>query len=291
VSASGRLTRRAALLGVGALGACSVIAPRADWGDRLAGVEASVGGRLGVSASDAGGGLPLAYRPDERFAMCSTFKVALAGCVLSHAQEGRMSLEGRVSFSETDVIDGPAARPRLAGGNLSIGELCAAAVEVSSNTSANLLLDRVGGPAGFTAFLRAIGDEATRLDRNEPALNENLPGDPRDTTTPSAMRATLGALVLEDRVLAAEHRDRLIGWMVASTTGLGRLRAGIPADWRAGDKTGSGANGAANDIAVAWPPSRPAILIACYLDAPNASPEARNAAHAEVGRIIGEAFA
>jgi beta-lactamase class A len=287
----GLLSRRATLLGVGALGACTLAPTRSDWSKQLAMVEASVGGRLGVSASDTGSAATLEHRPDERFAMCSTFKAALAGSVLAQVEQGRMSLEESVRFSEAELIDGPADRPRLARGSLSIEELCAAAVEVSSNTSANLLLARIGGPAGFTTFLRSIGDEATRLDRNEPTLNENLPGDPRDTTTPKAMRVTLGALLVGDRVLSVDHRDRLIGWMAASTTGLGRLRAGLPSDWRAGDKTGTGANGAANDIAIAWPPSRPPILISCYLDAPDATPKERDAVHAKVARIVAEAFA
>ena len=125
------------------------------------------------------------------------------------------------------------------------------------------MLASFGGPAGLTAYARSLGDRATRLDRIETELNEAKPGDPRDTTTPVAMLGTMQRLLIED-ALSASSRDRLIGWLLASKTGARRLRAGLPADWRVGDKTGTGNNGTANDIAIALPPGRPPILIAAY---------------------------
>jgi beta-lactamase class A len=149
----------------------------------------------------------------------------------------------------------------------------------------------VGGPPGFTEFLRQCGDTVTRLDRKEPELNTNLPGDERDTTTPRAMAHTMQTILLGDDVLSAASRERLIGWMKQATTGLARLRAGLPEDWIAGDKTGTGANGAANDVAIAWPPGRKPILIASYLSASGASSDALNAAHARIGAAIAERMA
>ncbi len=87
-------------------------------------------------------------------------------------------------------------------------------------------------------------------------------------------------------VLSAASRDQLIGWMKQTTTGLSRLRAGLPQDWSAGDKTGTGANGAANDVAITWPPQRKPILIAAYLSGSSASADARNAAHAGIATAI-----
>jgi beta-lactamase class A len=163
--------------------------------------------------------------------------------------------------------------------------MCAAIVEVSDNTAANLLLARVGGPVGLTNFLRVLGDPTTRLDRNEPALNTNLPDDPRDTTTPDAMIGTMNKVILGN-ALSANGRERLINWMKNSRTGLNRLRAGLPRDWIVGDKTGTGANGAANDNAIVWPPGGAPILIAAYLSGSQGPPEARDAAHAKIGSII-----
>lgn len=255
--------------------------------DRIAAIGARLGGRLGVYAFDTGGGFEVAHRAAERFAMCSTFKAPLVARVLAGVDRGELSLDQRVPLLEADLLGyAPVARARVAEGALSLVELCAAAIEVSDNTAANLLLDRVGGPAGFTAFVRSLGDSATRLDRNEPTLNTNLPGDPRDTTTPAAMAHTFGILLTDPRVLSAASRTRFIDWLIACKTGNDRLRAGLPAGARVGDKTGTSDNGACNDVAVVWLPSRAPIVIACYVDAPRATDADRNAAHADVARAV-----
>jgi beta-lactamase class A len=158
-------------------------------------------------------------------------------------------------------------------------------VEVSDNPAANLLLKMIDGPAGFTQFTRSLGDSVTRLDRYELALNSNLPGDPRDTTTPRAMVNSMEQ-VLTGPVLSATSRELLIGWLVNSPTGLKRLRAGLPATWRVGDKTGTGANGAVNNLAIAWPPERKPILIALYLSESTQSIDALSVAHAEIAKIL-----
>jgi beta-lactamase class A len=142
-----------------------------------------------------------------------------------------------------------------------VRELCDAAVRYSDNTAGNLLLADVGGPAGITAFARSLGDEVTRLDRTEPELNTAIPGDERDTTTPRAIATSLGALVLGDHLDPAD-RTLFTEWLVGNTTGATRIRAGLPPDWRVGDKTGTGSYATANDVAVAWPPGGAPVLVA-----------------------------
>jgi beta-lactamase class A len=161
---------------------------------------------------------------------------------------------------------------------------------LSDNTFANLLLEGAMGPEGLTRFLRGNGDPITRLDRTEPELNEVPPGDERDTTTPDAMVLTLHRFLLTDEVLNPASRERIINWMVESPTGRERLRAGLPGGWRAGDKTGTwnGAHNAANDVAIAWPPNREPIIIACYLHATMIEAASRNAVHAEIARVAVE---
>lgn len=171
---------------------------------------------------------------------------------------------------------------------MSIGALCEAAVTLSDNTAGNLLLDSVGGPAGLTAWLRRLGDDVTRLDRRETALNEALPGDARDTTTPEAMLGLMQALLLGE-ALSATGRTQLQDWLVGCRTGDRRLRAGVPPGWRVGDKTGSGERGTANDIGILWPPGRPPILVAAYSTGSAAPEETRSAVLAEVGRIAASA--
>lgn len=258
---------------------------------RLAALEARVGGRLGVAVLDTGTGRRLEYRSAERFPLCSTFKVLLAGAVLSRVDRGLERLDRSLPYGPADLLEyAPVTRAHVAGGRLTVGELCAAAVVVSDNTAANLLLGTLGGPAAITAFARSLGDAETRLDRLEPDLNEALPGDPRDTTTPDAMAAALRALLLGP-ALAPASRQRLEDWMVAATTGRNKLRAGLPPGWIAGDKTGSGARGTMNDVALVRPPGQAPILVAAYLTGSQAPWADREAVLAEVGRLVGTEFA
>ncbi len=172
-----------------------------------------------------------------------------------------------------------------------ISELCDAAIRYSDNTAANLLLGTIGGPAGVTAFARSIGDTMTRLDRTEPDLNQALPGDPRDTTTPAAMLHCMQVLLLGN-VLSGASLSQLQGWMLRNTTGDSCLRAGLPRDWRVADKTGSGDNGTRNDIAVVWPPQSGPILVCVYLTgATGVTPDQRNTTIASVGRAVAKALA
>jgi beta-lactamase class A len=257
----------------------------------LSDIEARIGGRVGVMAIDTSNGTEVSQRADERFAMCSTFKWVLAAFVLSQVEQDEMSRDERLSYGTEDLLDyAPVARKHVDRGWLTVDALCSAIVTVSDNTAANLLLNRVGGPAGLTAFLRRHGDKVTRLDRMEPELNTNLRGDERDTTTPRAMAETMNRILVGD-VLSAPNRDMLLQWLREATTGLGRLRGGLPSGWIAGDKTGTGVNGAANDVAIAWPPGRNPILIAAYLSESDAAPEDLNAAHVAIARSVANRMA
>jgi len=258
---------------------------------RLNVLEARSGGRLGVSIVDAAGGLRLRHRADERFAMCSTFKVLAAAAVLARVDDGREKLGRRIAYGKSDLVAySPATAPN-AGTGMTLDALCEAAVTLSDNTAANLILAQLGGPRGLTAYLRSIGDATTRLDRWEPELNTAIPGDPRDTTTPDAMVETLRSLVLR-RALSPASRARLAGWLVDNKTGDARLRAGLPKGWRVGDKTGTGPDetGTSNDVAVVWRPDGRPALIAAYLTRATVDGDARNAVLAEVGRIAAEAL-
>jgi beta-lactamase class A len=251
----------------------------------------SGGGRLGVTLLDTGTGQRVGQRMDERFPMCSTFKVLASGVVLQGVDVGKENLSRRIYFSETDLVaHSPETQKHVGPHGMTVAELCKAAITLSDNTAGNLLLASIGGPQGLTAFVRGLGDDMTRLDRAETALNEALPGDPRDTTTPNAMASDLRALVL-DGMLSAESRAQLAGWLAANTTGGKRLRAGLPAAWRVGDKTGSGERGTANDVAVIWPPDRAPFIVTAYLTGATASADRQNAVIAAVGRAVTIAFA
>lgn len=249
------------------------------------------GGRLGVAAIDTGSGRELRFDADSRYAMASTFKLPLAGFVLHLVESGELSIDEELAFGPGDPLDNsPTVEANLDRGRLPVWQLCAAIVEVSDNSAANILLRRAGGPEALTHFLRSCGDPVTRLDRFEMELNSNLPGDPRDTTSPAAMAGLARKLVLGDR-LAQENRNRLSLWLKKSVPGLDRLKAGLPAPpWLVGHKTGTGANGNVNDVAIAWRSGKPPIVIACYQSSGDARLPARAAAHASVARLVAEQF-
>ncbi len=253
-------------------------------------IREETGGRLGVAVYDSDTGRRFFDGAEARVAMCSTFKVPLAAAVLARADRGEIDLAREIRFSAADLLDyAPVVRANIARGALSIEALLEAAVTMSDNSAANLVFGQIGGPRGLTRFIRDAGDLVTRSDRDEPTLNIVRGGEVRDTTTPQAMLWLMHNLLLGE-VLSASSRAKLIGWMAASPTGKDRLRAGLPKSWQVGDKTGTSGEGWFNDIAIATPPGRKPILIACYLDAPGLEAARANAAHAQVGALIGALF-
>jgi beta-lactamase class A len=253
---------------------------------RLAALEKSAGGRLGVAVLDTGSGAKLIHRADERFPMCSTFKLLASAAVLKRVDAGSEALERFAPYGQADLLDyAPVTKAHLAAGGMTLGELCAAAIDWSDNTAANLILNAIGGPEGLTAFARSLGDSVTRLDRNEPTLNTAIPGDPRDTTIPIAMARDMQSVLIGD-VLSEASRTKLEAWLIADKVGDKRLRAGLPPDWGIGDKTGSGDHGTANTIAILRPPNRAPLMAAVYYTEGPEAMDARNAVHKKVAEII-----
>ena len=280
------IDRRFFIGGLAAYGAVLARPARAnDANEALADLEHSLGARLGVAMRDTGSGARFAFRAEERFPLTSTFKFLAAAAVLAKVDAGKDTLHRRVVYAKSDIVTYSPETEKHAGEGMALGAICEAAITLSDNTAGNLMLAAIGGPEGLTRFARKLGDEVTRLDRIETALNEASPGDPRDTTSPSAMLGNLEKLLLGD-ALETASRERLTAWLIANKTGDTRLRAGLPAGWRVGDKTGAGGNGTANDLAIVWPPGRKPILIAAYLTQCDRGMDARNQALAEVARIL-----
>ena len=251
----------------------------------IADLERKNRGRLGVAIFDTASAHPLAYRGDERFPLCSTFKFLAAAFILTRVDREQESLERRIIYTRDLLVPhSPTTEQHADGAGMTLGAICEAAMTLSDNTAANLMLESFGGPAALTGYLPSLGDTVTRLDRREPELNEATPGDPRDTTSPNAMCEVLRKTILGN-ALSASSRKQLIAWMVANKTGDKRLRATVPEGWRVGDKTGSGGNNATNDIAVIWPPGRTPIIVTAYYVGSQASADERDAVLAEVGRL------
>lgn len=290
--------RRDVLAGGAALCALSGTASGAasvDWKAALAGMEREIGGdaRIGVRMIDPVGRHELSYRANERFPMCSTFKLLLVGMVLHRVDRGSEHLDRAIGIPARSLANAPVTQP-LAGRTMTVRDLCAAAMTRSDNVAANLLLQSVGGPPALTRFLRGTGDGVTRLDRFELDLNAGTPGDPRDTSTPSAMLDTTRRLAT-GRILSASARERLVDWMLRTETGVDKLRKGLPIGWQVADRTGAGGHNSNNDIALIWPAGRPAsqplFVASMTTGGPGDDPLSRNPVHARIGRLIAEAVA
>ncbi|MNO87613.1 Beta-lactamase [compost metagenome] len=250
----------------------------------FAALEKTSGGRLGVCALNTAIGSSIRYRADERFPLCSTFKLILAGAILARSSQVAGLLQQTLPYTQSDMVTySPITAKHLATG-MTVAELCAAAIQYSDNTAANLLMKLLGGPSAVTAFARGIGDTALRLDRWETELNSALPGDPRDTTTPAAMAHSVQALVLGDSLSKAQ-REQLQVWLKGNTTGAKRIRAGVPEPWQVGDKTGTGDYGTTNDVGVIWPVTSGPIVLTVYYTQKDADARPRDDVIAQATHI------
>ncbi|MHA7985272.1 class A beta-lactamase [Rathayibacter sp. CAU 1779] len=227
----------------------------------LAGIETRYGARVGLRLIDTGSRVSFGYRADERFALDSTAKLLTSGMLLKEADDARLGTV--IRYGQSDLQSYSPITSQHVQTGMTLSALIAAALQYSDNTAANLLYDQLGGPAAAQDRLRAWGDAVTNLDRIEPDLNSAVPGDPRDTSTPTQMATNLKSLLLGDR-LSTPRRQTLVDTMLANTTGDTFIRAGVPSGWRVADKTGNGGYGSRNDIAVLYPPGAEPIVLAIY---------------------------
>lgn len=257
----------------------------------LQALEKQAGGRLGIAVRDIEGKKHLTYRATERFAFCSTFKFLLSAQILSRVARGEETLDRKVSYTQNDIVTySPVTGQHLTDGGMTIADLCIAAMQVSDNTAANLLLKSVGGPSALTAYARTLGDRDFRLDRMEPDLNSAIVNDPHDTTTPSAMAEDVYQLLYGTH-LPETQRQQLRQWLESVTTGTRRIKAGLQTDWKIADKTGSGSNGTYNDIGlITRPTGTPLVVAAYYTGATGTAAEAETVL-ATAGSIIARFFA
>lgn len=229
---------------------------------QLAALEKQVNGRIGLALIDSATGHGWSYRGDERFALCSTFKLLLVAAVLKRSESQPELMQQVLHWTPADHLSYmPVTKEHPEG--MTVSDLCAAAIQYSDNLAANVLLTLVGGPSAITRLARSVGDNVTRLDRNEPTLNTAIPGDPRDTTTPLHMAHSVQKLAVKDG-LKPPQQQQLIAWLKGNTTGEKAIAAALPAGWAIGDKTGSGDYGTTNDVALIWPPGKAPLIMAIY---------------------------
>jgi beta-lactamase class A len=255
-----------------------------DFEKAIAKEESRIQGRVGVFAIR--GSRNVGYRADEQFSYCSVFKWILGAAVLQHAEDGRLSLTHKISYTKSDLVPhSPITSENVGKGRMKIEDLVAATIKTSDNTAANLLEPLVGGPAGLQSFVRGWGDTVTRFDRKEPEMSNNTPGDPRDKTSPQAMTRLLQT-AFESEKLGRASRNQLLEWMKATSTGANRIRAGVPQNWTVGDKTGTCGYGGANDVAIIFPSKGSPIYVSLFTEGDRSDLKAHESAISEVAKAV-----
>jgi beta-lactamase class A len=223
-------------------------------------LEKETRSRIGVYAVDTKAGKIISYREHERFPYCSTIKVCLAGEVLrSHSAE---DMNRVIHYTDSDILSyAPVTKEHVQTG-MSLNDLCEAAIRMSDNTAANLLLKELGGSQAFHQALHEnLYDSVTNPVRSEPELNQAVPGEDRDTTTPCQMANNL-MLYTVGSGLSSERRAQLVDWMTGNSITDTLIRAAVPETWTVSDKSGSGGYGTRNDIAfIRRPGQGPLILV------------------------------
>lgn len=284
------LAKRTAIMGVLLTFMCAVACQSPPHRDEIIptvqAIETRLEARVGVFIADEATNREWSYNAGDRFPMASTFKTLACAALLARVDAGEEHLDRRVRFEQSDLVTySPVMKTRTGGQGVTLGEACQVTLATSDNTAANLVVEAIGGPAGVTAFLRATGDRMTRLDRLEPELNEAAIGDPRDTTTPQAMAATMKRFVLGD-ALSPASRQKLRDWLIANEIAEALFRKTLPEGWIIADRTGAGANGTRGFAAVIWPPAAEPVIAVVYITETDASFEDRNAAIAEIGAAL-----
>ncbi|WP_223162898.1 class A beta-lactamase [Roseivivax sediminis] len=247
-------------------------------------IEGRLEARVGIALVDTGSGATWSHRPDERFLMNSTAKVPICALVLAQRDEGDISLSDALTVRESDLLSYAPVTSEHVGESMSMSELCLAALDMSDNTAANLVLDRAGGPEAVTDLFRQAGDPVSRLDRREPDLNAFTPGDPRDTTTPAAMAATLRELLLGETLTVAS-REQLAAWMSHGAVTQDLLRSHAPAGWEIFDKSGSG-DQTRNIVALVSPSNGAPWLVTIFISDADTDFATRNAALKDLSAAV-----
>lgn len=288
----------------------------------IARVAAPADGTIGVAAWRLDGSGPrVLVNADQRFPMASTFKVAVAGTILSKVDRGQLSLDQLVPVDADMMVEseGLASTFRHPGVSVSVKNLLELMLTVSDNTATDVLTKLAGGPAAVTAWVRARGIEGLRVDRDTAGLirdfyglppgpsfpksleaglradpkleergdkpNAQFDADPRDTATPLAM-ARLIERIFTGKALKPASTQLLTEIMERNTTGKARIRGRLPEGTTVAEKTGT-IGGSLNDVGlITLPGNAGKLIVAVFIRQSKKPFEDRERVIADVGRAL-----
>ena len=147
---------------------------------QVARLEQAIGGRIGMAVRLVETGESAAVHADERFPMASTFKVAIAGTLLTRVDRGEINLDQLVpvtprDMDETGEVADHVIHPGVA---LSVANIIELMLTQSNNTATDKALALAGGPPAVTAWLRRSGIDGLTVDRTVNDLLNDFVGFP-----------------------------------------------------------------------------------------------------------------
>ncbi|GEM75070.1 class A beta-lactamase [Vibrio sagamiensis] len=236
----------------------------ADLTASLTEIERESTGRIGVAVIDTKDNKLWNYHGHDFFPMMSTFKTLACAHMLYQVDRGQIKTAKSIPVTKDDLVNWNPVTEHFVGSTMTLQSLCNAAMTMSDNAAANLVLKAIGGPESLTAFLQRNGDKATRLDDIEPQLNYVDIGSKRNSTTPLTMMKTIEKLTLGS-VLSEQSKRQLLLWMKANMVSDGLLRAVVPKDWQVADRSGGGVNGSRTYTGMIWRKNRDPIFIGIFV--------------------------
>lgn len=250
-------------------------------------LEKEFDAHLGIYGIDTATNEFIAYNENDRFAFASTFKALAGGFVLrDYSWE---TLDKNVMIHKDDLVDYSPITEKYVGVGMPLKDIIVAAMNYSDNTAGNFLFRHLDGPKGYEQKLRHLGDHVTDSTRYETDLNEALPGDIRDTSTPKAIAKNLREIALGEQ-LSKDKQNFYKDILLANTTGKNLISAGVPAGIPVGDKSGAAQYGTRNDIAILYPSNRKPVVLVVLSNKATQDAKYEDKLISEAAKIVSQEF-
>ncbi|MBD2753207.1 class A beta-lactamase [Spirosoma validum] len=285
-------------------------------------------GKVGVCALHLESGKQISLNSQERFAMASTVKVAIATELFTKIEKGQLSLMTMTDLKPSDLHPGSGTLDVLfakPGVQLSVQNLLELMMVISDNSATDILLRLAGGPEAVQNRLKTLGIQGMSVDRSIIQLLADLEGvtlppadqwtlgfyanlekgttpesrkaaevkfkdDFRDTSTPEAM-VNLLTQIFRGKALQPASRDTLLAVMQRCRGGLNRLKGYLPPETLIAHKTGSLDGNATDDVGIITLPGDAGHIAIAVFVGPSPQPLAeREATIAHLARTIYDYF-
>jgi beta-lactamase class A len=265
---------------------------------RLKNISDGSQGTVGLTVVHIEGGKTISINGQAQLPLYSVFKLPLAIAILKDVEENRLRLDQKVHATPAEIVAGTPGNTALWEKPVTyeVRQLIDFSIARSDNTSAEKLLELVGGPNKVTERLRSLGFQ--NLDIHS-TVAEYVKSRENPNTGSADDLAKLLVQLQQGKLLQPAHTKLLLGFMERATTGLHRLRADLPDGTVVADKTGSGekddvtqAAKVTNDVGIiTLPANRCHLAIAVLVSNSKLSDADQEKLIADVARAAYDAYA